>query len=103
MSKDHKIYYNGQFIEAYKFVNKFKNVVKIKYNNEILYNILMEKYDKININNLICETLHPKNIIAKLYMSNLEEEYKNKIIEIMNHSIIKNNYKSYNRIIKILH
>lgn len=42
-------------------------VYNIKYNGEILYNILIEKLDKMVINNLICEALHPENGIAKLY------------------------------------
>ena len=102
MSKDHKIYYKGKMISAYKFINHFENVKKIKYNGEILYNILMEKYEKINVNNLICETLHPKNIIAKLYTSNLNKEYKNKIIVIMNNSIINNDHKSYKKMVNLL-
>ena len=63
MSKHHKIYYKGKMIEAYRF----KNTKKVKYTGEVLYNILMNDYEKININNLICETLHPKNNVAKLY------------------------------------
>jgi len=63
MSKHHKIYYKGKMIEAYRF----KNAKKVKYDGQILYNILMNDYEKININNLICETLHPKNNVAKLY------------------------------------
>ena len=103
MSKDHKIYYKKQMIESYKFIEQFKNVNKIKYTGEILYNIVMENYDIINVNKLICETLHPNNIIAKLYTSNLDQEYKNKIIIVMNDCIIKNNYQSYKKIIKNLH
>jgi len=93
MSKEHKIYYNGKLIEAYKFIGHFDNITKIHYNGDILYNILMEKYDTINVNNLICETLHPNNIIAKLFTSNLSQEYKNKLI-IINNSIMKKEYKS---------
>ena len=54
-------------IKAKKFIGKYENIYKIKNNNEILYNILLEKYDKMIVNNLICETLHPDNMIAKLY------------------------------------
>jgi len=93
MSKEHKLYYNGKLTEAYKFIGYFSNVSKIHYNGDILYNILMENYNTINVNNLICETLHPNNIIAKIYTSNLSEEYKNKII-IINNSIIKKGIKS---------
>ena len=32
---------------------------------EILYNILLETHDKMQVNNLDVETLHPDNIIAK--------------------------------------
>jgi hypothetical protein len=90
----------GKMIEAYKFLYKNPNVKKIEYNGEILYNILMEKYDTLLINNLICETLCPSNIIAKLYNSSYEEEYKNKIIYIMNESINKNDKNSYLKMIK---
>jgi hypothetical protein len=87
-------------IEAYKFLNHFEKVKKVVYNQEILYNILMEKYEKIKVNNMICESLHPENVIAKLYKSNYDEEYKNKIIVIMNESINNNNHTSYKKIVK---
>ena len=54
-------------IKAKEFTNMFENVYKVKSNGEILYNVLMEKHDKMIVNNLICETLHPENSIAKLY------------------------------------
>jgi len=34
----------------------------------------MEKYEEIIVNNLICESLHPNNMIAQLYY---KEDYKN--------------------------
>ena len=67
MSKDHKIKYDGKMIEAYKFIGIFKHVKKINYEGEILYNVLMEEYETIRVNNFICETLHPNNPIAKMY------------------------------------
>jgi surface protein len=69
ISRLHKIMYNGKMIEAHRFVDKFKNVVNVKYNDEYLYNILMKEHSVMNINNMICETLHPNNIVAKLYFS----------------------------------
>jgi len=98
MSKDHKILYKGKMIEAYKFLSHFEKVEKVDYNKEILYNVLMEKYEKVNVNNIICETLHPNNIIARLYNSCYGEEYKNNIIRIMNKNINKNNKNSYTKI-----
>ena len=53
------------------------------------------KYYKMDVNNLICETLHPQNIIAKLYTSNYNEECKNDIILLMNYYIETNNYTDY--------
>jgi len=99
MSKNHKILYKGEMMEAHKFLGNVLNVKKIKYNGEILYNILMENYETILVNNLICETLCPTNVIAKLYTSNISEDCKNKIIVLMNNSIIKNDYLSYKKII----
>jgi hypothetical protein len=77
-------------------------VKKIQYDGEILYNILMERYDKITINNLICETLHPDNFIARLYNSNISEDYKNKLVVLMNDSIKKNNITSYKKITSLI-
>ena len=99
LSKNHKIVYKGTMIEAYKFLG-IEKVQKVDYNQEILYNVLMEQYETINVHNIMCETLHPNNIIAKLYNSNYGEDYKNKIICIMNESINKNDKISYAKIVK---
>ena len=85
--------------EASHFLKQFKNVSKLEYNGEILYNVLMEKYDKLKVNNLTFETLDPKNIIAKLYTSGFDEEYKNKIIVMINHSITQTDTCLYQNII----
>ena len=103
MSKKHQVFYNGKMIEADKFVGNFENVYKIKYNGEILYNVLMETHSKIRANNMICETLHPTNVIAKLYNNNLDENNKNNIIVIMNECINKNDYSTYKKTISRLH
>jgi hypothetical protein len=67
MSREHKIAYNGKMIEAKHFLGKFDLVFKMKYDGEKLYNILLDKPSYVRVNNLICETLDPNNIIAKLY------------------------------------
>jgi hypothetical protein len=68
ISKNHEILYNGQMIKAQYFVKQFEKVTKVKYNKEILYNILLENHDKMIVNNIICETLNPKHDIAKITM-----------------------------------
>lgn len=45
-----------------------ENVTEVPYHGDPLYNVLLEKHDKMVINNMICETLHPKNIMAKISM-----------------------------------
>lgn len=89
VSKDHKILYKGQMIEARKFVDKFTNVLKVKYDREVLYNVLMEKYSTICVNNLVCETLNPENIIAKIYTNKTIKD-KNLLISEFNKMMLKN-------------
>jgi len=95
MSKNHKINYKGKMIKAYKFTKYFKNVYKIKYNGEILYNVLMEKHRIMNINHLICETLDPKNMISKLYTCDSIPN-KAEYVKEMNDLIVSNLKKEQN-------
>jgi hypothetical protein len=98
LTKKHNIYFKGKMIQAQKFINYYDKITLVKYNGEILYNILMEKYDVVNVNNILCETLHPENIISKLYTSYISEDYKNKITIAINDCIKKNDYHSYKKI-----
>jgi hypothetical protein len=67
ISMNHEIFYNGKMIKAKNFVNDFEDVKRVKYTGEVLYNVLMEEHEKMIVNNLICETLHPKNTVAQVY------------------------------------
>ena len=82
ISKDHHILYKGKIMKAVEFVGKYDNVYRTKYNGEILYNILMENHDTMIINNMICETLYPDNIVIKLYreLHKLNKDEQEKII-----------------------
>jgi hypothetical protein len=93
ISKNHCIFYKGEMIKAKNFINKFENVKKVIYTGEILYNVLMEEHDKMMVNNLICETLHPENTIAKLYMilQKLNPREKEKLVKYFNEYAINNN------------
>ena len=101
ISKDHKIFYNGQWSPADRFLNYSNKVTKVKYSGEILYNVLLANHGRINVNNITCETLHPENVIAKLYQSNLSESYKNKLVAVMNNSLLERDIQAYKRIINI--
>jgi hypothetical protein len=68
MSKDHKILYDGKLVPAFRFLDLTDKVKKINYSGEILYNVLLDDYSLITVNNMKCETLHPQNPVAKLYM-----------------------------------
>jgi hypothetical protein len=103
MSKNHKILYRGKMTEAYQFLRHSKQVRKVKYNREILYNVLMEKHDSIGVNNLVCETLHPNNIVARLHNSRLKQKEKNEIIRLMNESIHQKDRISYESVARRIH
>lgn len=66
-SKRHKIFYQDQMIGAGEFIDKFEGVTKINYTGCVLYNVLMEKYSTMIVNNMTCETLDPHCDIAQLY------------------------------------
>jgi hypothetical protein len=66
ISKEHKVFYKGEMVKAKDLVEMCEGVTRIPYSGETLYNVLMEKHDKMMINNVICETLDPKNIMAKI-------------------------------------
>jgi hypothetical protein len=67
MSKDHKIEYEGDLVPAYRFLDYVEGVKKVKYSGEILYNVLLEGYGTMSVNNLRCETLEPTSPIACVY------------------------------------
>jgi len=87
MTKDHQIMFQGKLVPAYRFLDYSTKVKRVKYSGEILYNILMEEHGLVEVNNMLCETLHPENFIAKLYNSPHTQDYKNNIIDSMNKSL----------------
>lgn len=98
-SSRHKVYYKNKMIEARKIASINKNVTKIKYNKSILYNILLDKHSVIHVNNMVCETLHPDNIIAKLYTRFTDKQARDEIIYKLNKYIKNKDYVSYKNII----
>ena len=102
MSRDHKILYRGRMAEAFRLLNMPGGTVRqVKYNGEILYNILLENEQQglVNVNGIMCETLHPENMIAKLYKSNYSKSYKDNVVFLMNESLIKKDLKAYKSIV----
>lgn len=102
MTKDHKIEYNGQMVPAFRFLDFSAQVKKVKYSGEVLYNVLLDNYSTMTVNNLVCETLHPDNVIAKLHMSTFSEEYKQNVISIMNDALQRKDEVAYKSIVNRL-
>ena len=92
MSKNHCIFYKGEMVPAKYFVGTIDKIYKIEYRKKVLYNVLMEEYDKMVVNNLICETLHPKNGMAILYrnLQKLNPQEQDELIKKYNEYVIKN-------------
>jgi hypothetical protein len=97
ISKEHKVYYKGQMVKAKDLVKICKGVTKIPYTGEILYNVLMEQHDKMMINNLICETLHPENIMARIHNGNYNTQEKQKLYTKLSSLIKKGDIADYNK------
>ena len=96
-SKNHAIFYNGEMVKARNIVDMCENVTLVDYNGETLYNVLLKKHDKMMVNNLICETLDPKNIMAKIStMKNMQK--KNKAIQELTKIIKENNVEEYQKL-----
>ncbi len=90
-SRFHGIYINDELVRANDLVNN-ESIYKIKYDGEILYNILMEDHEKVLVNNMTCETLHPTNYVAQLYrvMDKLDYPERERLINEVNRLVIKN-------------
>ena len=82
MSKDHMLYYKEGKINANRLEELETNVCKVENTKSILYNVLLESYANMTVNNMMVETLHPDNIIAKMAIWNIA----NQLHEISNHT-----------------
>ena len=93
MSPLHKVFCHKKMRTAIECTEFSKHIYKTTYNGDILYNVLMEEHDKMLVNNLICETLHPDNLVAKLY--NIMKEYTLEEQEIIVKACNRNTLKKY--------
>ena len=83
-TQNHCFFYNGNMVKAKHLVNKLDNVDLVKYDGCTLYNVLQDKHEKMVVNNLISETLHPEHGIAQIYRyfaeNNICHEIQQKVI-----------------------
>ena len=66
ISPEHKVLYKGQMIKAKDFIELGKAKL-YSYSSEIIYNVLLEKHEKMITHNMIVETLDPFSIMGKFY------------------------------------
>ena len=81
----HKIFYNGKMREARELIGLNDKIYIKKNKCKFVYNILMKNYDKMLVNNLIADTLHPESRIAKYYAKNnykLDKHYEDLMLEM---------------------
>ena len=66
MTPGHEVLYRGKLVQAKHFVGRVEGVHTIPYNGkDVLYNVLQEKHGLMRVNNMVLETLHPENKVAK--------------------------------------
>ena len=99
MTWDHKIMFEGQLVPAFRFLDYSDQVKKVKYNGETLYNVLLAGYGTMNINNLVCETLHPENMIAKLYNANYTHAEQDILVYQLNTTLKNKDIKCYKEVV----
>jgi hypothetical protein len=94
LSHNHKVMYMGQLIKVKYLLNKNLRIKQIRYDEKILYNILMDSYETINVHNLLCETLDPNHILGLLYSpyNNMNQEQKRNMIKTLNLCVETKNY-----------
>jgi hypothetical protein len=75
MSRKHKIYMKGKLKAAYRLVDQYKGISLVPYQGQKLYNVVLEDYGLMNVQGMLCETLHPLNPMAQYF----RQLYPNKI------------------------
>ena len=98
ISGEHQVFYKKRMTKAKYLVELCDKVSLVASNEEVLYNVLLEKYDKMMINNLICETLHPEHIVAKIVTSKLSGSEKNRLYTKLSKIMKKQDLEGYNKI-----
>jgi hypothetical protein len=96
-SKEHNVFYQGEMIKARDLVERCNGVTMVDYTGETLFNVLLEKHGKMEINNMICETLHPKNIAAKIARMK-EGREKRAIVQALGKALKENNISVFRKL-----
>jgi hypothetical protein len=65
MTPGHEVLYRGKMVQAKNFLGKLDKVHTVPYDGKKVYNILQKQHGLMVVNNMILETLHPENKVAK--------------------------------------
>jgi hypothetical protein len=68
ISKLHKIFFQGRMIPAYRFLHR-PGFSWVPYDGEKLYNVLLYREGRMNVQGMVCETLDPRNPVAEVFTS----------------------------------
>jgi hypothetical protein len=98
ISNHHRVFYKGHMVKASDLVNMCEGVVTTSYGGEVLYNVVMKKHDKMMINNLICETLHPDNIMARICADDYTHREKVELCAMLKRIGKTNDFTAYNNL-----
>ena len=70
ISRNHGIIINGKFIRARNLVNG-TTIQEHERKRELIYNVLLDTYCTIYVNNIECESLNPVDTMVKKYISDV--------------------------------
>jgi alpha-tubulin suppressor-like RCC1 family protein len=77
-------------------------IYPIKYSGEVMYNVLLETYEKMIVNNMIVETLDPTNVIAQIYLKKMSKEKREYLINTFNNFMKTNSKHEYKKLLKLI-
>ncbi len=86
VSINHKILVNGDMTEAGKLVKFNPDISFVDYNQEVLYNVVLQTHGTMTVNNMTVETLDPESLIAKMFvaMKDMSQEQRDTIVKLHN-------------------
>jgi hypothetical protein len=85
MTHNHKVLYNGMLTEALYIPNS----TSIEYNGQPLYNVVLEEYGTMTVNNMTVETLDPDNMVSKMFI------IMKRVATVDEKAILINSYNQY--------
>jgi hypothetical protein len=90
---NHLVEFDFVLIPVRVLSTELEKIEEVKYRGEKLYNILMDKHEIIKVNNLNVETLHPNNLIARLYNNKNSKIWNTK----KRKNLLRNSIKEYKK------